>query len=365
MRLTQFIFRNKKYTIIISTLIVVFLTFLILQVFVLKYDLAYEIKWILSNGYLFLLESSANPFLHLMGSGAFFENQNLYLNGIPVRGFLPEVRYEVIVLILIAIVWLIRSSLNKKVAYTALFLLSHFFANTLNVIAAADRAASKADSQMIMAITSTAGLLVIFTLFFIWYRNHKDQVLSRLSRFKLNIKLLENDWLVIMTVYGFIIVSGFLIEIFEFKLWITLIFNTAKKVLQIFGYEAVVDNLRLIGPNGKILMSKACLGFQLMLLFTIMILLTGDNRKARWKYIITGIVFLNIINVLRFVLLFIHLQKHGDYLLSIEAHNLYNLVTYIIVFLLWIIWFEVFADAKKGTGSGTNVRTAKDVSSNL
>jgi exosortase/archaeosortase family protein len=94
-------------------------------------------------------------------------------------------------------------------------------------------------------------------------------------------------------------------------------------------------------------MSIGCLGFQLMLLFAVMVLFTGTNRKARWIYIILGIFFLNFINILRFVLLFIHLQKHGDYLLTIEAHNLYNFITYVVVFLFWVLWFEKFADTRK------------------
>jgi len=347
MKLMQFVLKNRKYTILFAVLAFIILAFFILQVFILDYDLFFELKWILGNTYLFLIETITNPILSILGSNAYLEYNSLYSYGAAAREFIPEIRYEVWTALLVVIVWLIKSPVSKKVIYSVLFVLANFFANLLNTVTGAYLAAHDIQSHSIIAISNTIGLLIIFTIFFAWYRNYKEPVLTRLGKFKLNKSLLESDWLVLLSVYGFILISSFLIEIFDFKIWIGFLFTSAKKVLQLFGYEVVVDNLRLIGPNGKILMSKACLGFQLMLLFTIMIVLTGDNRKARWKYIITGIIFLNLVNILRFVFLFVHLQKHGDYLLSIEAHNLYNLITYIIVFLLWVLWFEVFADARK------------------
>ncbi|MFN8239983.1 MAG: hypothetical protein U0X39_04430 [Bacteroidales bacterium] len=47
-------------------------------------------------------------------------------------------------------------------------------------------------------------------------------------------------------------------------------------------------------------------------------------------------------NILRFVFLFIHIQKHGDYKLAISVHDMYNYITYTFVFILWIIWIEFF-----------------------
>ncbi|MCJ7450029.1 MAG: hypothetical protein MUO72_20340 [Bacteroidales bacterium] len=295
---------------------------------------------------MFSIEKFANPILSLLGSHAYFENQLLYSNGIIVQGFNPEVRYEKLVAILLVLVWLTKALLLRKVLFTGLFAIAHFFSNSLNIITGAHLAALNIQNHTLIATAHTIDLLIISTLFIMWFRNHKNIILSKLAKFKLNIHLLDNDLIIILTVFGFIVISSFLIEIFEFKIWIGFLFTSSKKILELFGYEVIVDNLSLVGPNGTVMMSKACLGFQLMLLFVIMIILTGDNNKARWKYIITGILFLNFINILRFVFLFIHLQKHGEYLLSIEAHSLYNFLTYVIVFLLWILWFEKFADIK-------------------
>ncbi len=54
---------------------------------------------------------------------------------------------------------------------------------------------------------------------------------------------------------------------------------------------------------------------------------------------------------MRFVMIFIHIQKHGGYFLAIEIHDMYNYIIYSFVFVLWVIWFEKFGDFKKFVGN--------------
>ena len=73
---------------------------------------------------------------------------------------------------------------------------------------------------------------------------------------------------------------------------------------------------------------------------------TGKNSISKWLFIVTGLIILNLTNIIRFVLLFIHMQNHGGYVLKIDVHNIYNYIIYGIVFLLWIIWFEKYSDLR-------------------
>jgi exosortase/archaeosortase family protein len=148
---------------------------------------------------------------------------------------------------------------------------------------------------------------------------------------------------VIIIIYIYIIGTAFLVEFFDYTLWIHFVFTSAQKILGLMGYEAIVEPFHLVGANGLIYMSKGCLGFQTMLLFAILVFLTGKNNKNRWIYIITGLIFLNLVNIMRFVFLFIYLQKHGDYTLAMDVHDMYNYITYFIVFILWVVWFEKYA----------------------
>ena len=77
-----------------------------------------------------------------------------------------------------------------------------------------------------------------------------------------------------------------------------------------------------------------------MFLFASVVYFTGNQENRGWRFIIFGLFVLNIANIVRIVLVFIHLQNHGDYLLATDVHDLYNYATYTIVFILWVIWFE-------------------------
>jgi exosortase/archaeosortase family protein len=85
-----------------------------------------------------------------------------------------------------------------------------------------------------------------------------------------------------------------------------------------------------------------------MLLFAAIVFLTGSTTKTvRWSYILFGLLLINFANILRFVFLFIHLERHGSYMLAMDVHDMYNYIIYAIVFILWVIWFEKFADYRR------------------
>jgi len=94
-------------------------------------------------------------------------------------------------------------------------------------------------------------------------------------------------------------------------------------------------------------MLKSCLGLNTMLLFASLVFITGENSLKSWIYILSGLVILNITNIMRLVLLFMHIQKHGTYVGLVDYHDLYDYVIYGIVFILWVIWFEKFSHFRK------------------
>jgi len=185
------------------------------------------------------------------------------------------------------------------------------------------------------------------TILFIWYLDNKKSILDSLSKLPINTKQLDKKIIeIIIIIYVYIIVIQFLYNYFDFNLWVDFLFKSAQKILSLLGYEAVVKPFLLIGGNGSIYMAKYCLGFRTMFLFAWIVYLTGNDNKIRWFYIISGLLFLNVVNIMRFVFLFIHIQKHGGYVLRVDLHDMYNYITYFIVFVLWIIWFEKFADIR-------------------
>jgi exosortase/archaeosortase family protein len=300
----------------------------------------------LANSYLLFIESISNYVLHWAGSIVTIENHDVIVNNTLLDGFVPEIRFKKWMGLYLFLIWITNTSVRKRVNFSIFIILVHFLILAIyNAFGAHFLGLEKYD-KAVLSIPVTISLLIMNTFLFFWYTRNKSAFLKSLSWLKINTKLLENNLYVIIVIYVCIITFSFLIEYFDFVPWINFLFTSAQKILALFGYEASVEPNYLIGANGSISMAKECLGFQTMFLFAIIVFLTGDKNRYRWIYICSGLVFLNFVNIMRFVLLFIHLQNNEGYKLTMELHDMYNYVTYSVVFVLWVIWFEMFNSSK-------------------
>lgn len=169
-----------------------------------------------------------------------------------------------------------------------------------------------------------------------------------LSRIKIKLSFLDKKLpAIFLVIFLYALMSKFLLGAFQYTLWINFLFNSSAWILRLLDYQAFVETPYLIGENGTIYMYKPCLGLNTMMLFATIVYITGSNTIHKWLFMLFGVIFLNIVNIVRFVLLFIHIQKHGGYALTMDLHDMYNYVIYGIVFILWIIWFEKFSDIRE------------------
>jgi exosortase/archaeosortase family protein len=347
MKLRDILLSRKAKVFAISTLILLF-TYIILRFIIFDSDPLVPFVYSVANSYLLLIEKFANLILLWTGSPMTIQNHIILLNGTQLSGFIPEIMYKKVVIIFLFLFWLTRTSSGKKICFTVLLLvISFLFVSIYNAVGAHLAANDTDYISSVLSIPHSIGYLCIITILFIWYRYNKESILNSLSKLSINTKLLEKIiFEIFIVIYIYIIVIWFFYLYFDFNLWIDFLFKSSQKILSIFGYDAKVEPSLLIGNNGSIYMAKACLGFKTMFLFASIVYLTGNDNKRRWIYIISGLLFLNFVNIIRFVLLFIHIQKHGGYVLAMDLHDMYNYITYFIVFILWIIWFEKFADIR-------------------
>ena len=129
------------------------------------------------------------------------------------------------------------------------------------------------------------------------------------------------------------------LEFLDFKLYIKFLLGSSKLVLMAFGYPVSISSNVLAGDYGSVSLAKSCLGL-------VTIYISASNKTKALLYILVGIIILNLINILRIILLFVHLQKYGDYMLTMDSHDIYNYVIYGIIFILWVIWFEFYYSHK-------------------
>jgi exosortase/archaeosortase family protein len=340
------IFSNRKINIIVASLLILLLTYIVFKFLFPGTDPFLRFLSFITNPYLILVEKFANIILRWSGSPFTIQNHIAIMKGIPVEGFTTQIMYKKLTLFYIILLWLTRSSTMKKIGFTGIYLVLGFLSTTFYNVA--ETYSFKGDTYKHVLFSTPHSLVFFFmnTILLVWYLMNKKYWSVSPSKHSSVVNLSERklpDIIIILYAYSVVLFS---LDSFDFKLWISFLFGTSQKILGLLGYDAVVESNLLIGGNGSISMARDCLGFMTMYVFAALVYLTGNKDRRTWWYIFFGVLMLNLANIVRFVLLFIHIQKHGDYVLAMEVHELYNYAIYTIVFILWVIWFEKFADIK-------------------
>jgi exosortase/archaeosortase family protein len=342
----QAVLTNKKLRILTIILLILLLFFCLFPHFTSRLEPVDHFLITIFNYYYLLSVKLANHVLLAIGSSISINNHFVVQNNIFTNQFFPGLRFKYWMILFITLVWITKSSIIRRVLFTLLLIVVHILFNSIYLIVGALWTGAEHHNYSLPAIPLTLGYLGLTTIFFLWFRLHKESFLSSLTELKINGKFFENDFHILAIVYFLILIKYFVFEFFDFHILIKLLFSSAQKILALSGYVAYVESNILGGTNGSIYMSRDCLGFHTMFLFALVIFFTGNNNLRCWIFIVTGLLVLNLANIIRFVLLFIHIQKNGGYNLAVGVHDIYNYIIYLLVFVLWIIWFRKFAIIK-------------------
>ncbi len=312
-----------------------------------RYSLIDAFIWNLIDTYLSFLERIADRLLHLIGSDASIQEHQVYVGIESTATINSGYLLKKWTLFLLIVCWITPTKIIHKFVFTGLIMMSNFIGSLSHTGLSAHLTSFSlySDETTLMGRTPYAFLMLLLFITWIW-RNRKILMQSRLVK-KFNLEFLEEKLpKIFIIMFLFTLLSNFLLGLFQYSLWINLMFNISAWILNILNYPAWVESHLLIGVNGSIYMAKGCLGFNTMLLFASIVYITGKHNRSKWLFILGGLILLNISNITRFVLLFIHIQNHGGYVLKMDVHAMYNYIIYGIVFILWIIWFEKYSDLK-------------------
>jgi exosortase/archaeosortase family protein len=244
--------------------------------------------------------------------------------------------------LLLAMAWLFPATLRRKLLFSAAVIVLNFMLTPFTIAFQAHLSAQGMDLYSHTRISRTAAHLVNMTLLLGWLSIHRERCWKLLSRLRIDVDLIRRKSTTIVAVsYIYLILGYFVLGCFEFTPWVNFLFHMSSEILFWFNVESVVESQILVGERGSLSMLKSCLGLNTMLLFVSLVYVMSENGWARWIYIVSGLILLNVANILRLVLLFMHIQKHGTYVGVVDYHNLYDYVIYGIVFVLWVIWFEI------------------------
>lgn len=346
--------QNRNTIRIISIGILLALTYATARMFPTEREnlLNFVIK--LFHPYFFVAEYLANNIIHLWISGVdiknhsiVFSNFHTYFNenvaflGNWARTFL----YFKETALLVLCFWGFQSTLKKKIQFSLLLIVVHLFAVVSGLVMLAGIGPVVENLRI---APEAVGSLALYTLFGIWVKQSKleiDLMLKRVAPNFILTNLKINE--ILSVLFILILLNNFIVPFFEFNLYTNFYLHATKSLSHVIGLSSQIDGDYLIGSaGGTLFIAKWCLGINSLFIFAAMVFLTRKSTKTFLIFSILGIIFLHILNIIRLTLLLIFVQKHNDNELIMEHHDLYNIVVYLVIFILWILWFEKFSSLR-------------------
>lgn len=110
-------------------------------------------------------------------------------------------------------------------------------------------------------------------------------------------------------------------------------------MLTCFGYDAITNNYQLlVAGHGIIVLVYSCLGLGIISFFTAFVLAYPKPRRAKIIFLLSGIISIEILNIIRFILLALFANESK---IAIEDHHtIFNILVYIIISISLYFWVK-------------------------
>ena len=332
-----------------------FLVYLLLSIFLFESDPVISLFLSLYEVYINLAESIANAIFNTADAGVFIENHTIVFDKLTdytashehiINKWTDYFLFKKWTAFLLLLFWIIKSPVRKKLIYSSYLIIIHFFSVVSSLIIFTIIAPNIADKEAETWFPAiNAGILAMITLSVIWVKQNLHDIQKTLISLKINFKLPESRInVIIIFLYLYSILNYFIIPFFEFRLYTLIITKLTELILNLLKYDVFAEDIYLYGENQALKILKSCLGLKTIIVFASLVYLTGSNNKVRWLYILSGFIFLNLVNVIRLVILFIYVQEITDTESLNRFHDIYTYIVYVVVFILWVVWIEKYAD---------------------
>ena len=344
------LYYSRKWLIgiIILLLIIIYSAF---SIFIFKSDPILHLVHTFFEFQLRLAENFAQLLIRAWGFEVSFINHEIFFSHSPeyysvneyiLKDWTKYLLFKKWGVFILFLIWIIKSPLKNKIINTGLLYLIYYISvvSALLILTVIAPSIVNIESENRLH-ANIFGSLLMMTFLVLWMKNNKQEIHNSLR--KLGIK--SKKWIIdsrelIIVIFIFYILNALIIPLFSFSIYSQIITTLTEKILNVLNFEVLAEGIYLHGENESLEILKSCLGLKTILLFTLVIYITGNSKK-KWVFIISGFFILNIVNIIRLVVLFNYVQKNGDYRLD-HFHDLYTYIVYAIVFILWIVWFEKY-----------------------
>ncbi len=109
-------------------------------------------------------------------------------------------------------------------------------------------------------------------------------------------------------------------------------------IIKFFGYTAInnTDKL-LVAGRSAIIISYSCLGLGVLSFFSAFVIAYPKPIIPKLVFLFAGIIVIEFLNVIRFVLLALYWDKHATW---IDHHTIFNIIIYIVIVISLYNWMR-------------------------
>lgn len=115
--------------------------------------------------------------------------------------------------------------------------------------------------------------------------------------------------------------------------------DCSAQILNWLGYAAIDNNNELlVAGRGKLIVVYSCLGLGLISFFSAFVLAYPARIPGKIIFLVSGILVIEFLNVMRFVLLAIFWSKKTGRI--VDHHTIFNIILYILIALSLYLWVK-------------------------
>ena len=118
-----------------------------------------------------------------------------------------------------------------------------------------------------------------------------------------------------------------------------LLLNCSSQILNWLGFAAITNEYDLlVAGHGSIKLVYSCLGLGVISFFSAFVLSYPKNWEPKVIFLISGVLGIEILNIIRFVLLSLFWDKHKNQV--IDHHFIFNIFIYLIILASLYFWVK-------------------------
>jgi exosortase/archaeosortase family protein len=119
-----------------------------------------------------------------------------------------------------------------------------------------------------------------------------------------------------------------------------LLLSSSAWILKLLGYTAIINEFNILtAGHGLVKVVYSCLGLGVISFFAAFVLSYPQKLKSKIIFLIAGILAIEALNIIRFVLLALYGKQNDPGIL--DHHTIFNIIMYLVIAFSLYFWIRL------------------------